>query len=111
MAVCKSVPGWIGGQPDVKWIKMAVAVIPMGWPSAVSLFECRQQHRHHPLEQSRITKVHVKSLVENADLGGAINELRPQTPVQIVTTFETREHNCLQRVDHLAGSYRQSGTT
>ena len=45
MAVRKQVPGARVGRPDLKWVRMAVAVIPMGWLSAVSLF----QHLHRRL--------------------------------------------------------------
>ncbi|CAK0894411.1 unnamed protein product [Prorocentrum cordatum] len=45
MALRKPVPGSLVGRPQLKWVKMAVAVIPMGWLSAVSLF----QHLHRRL--------------------------------------------------------------
>ncbi|CAK0855226.1 unnamed protein product [Prorocentrum cordatum] len=45
MALRKPVPGSLAGRPQLKWVKMAVAVIPMGWLSAVSLF----QHLHRRL--------------------------------------------------------------
>ncbi|CAK0812349.1 unnamed protein product [Prorocentrum cordatum] len=45
MALRKPVPGTLVGRPQLKWVKMAVAVIPMGWLSAVSLF----QHLHRRL--------------------------------------------------------------
>ncbi|CAK0842438.1 unnamed protein product [Prorocentrum cordatum] len=45
MALRKPVPGALVGRPQLKWVKMAVAVIPMGWLSAVSLF----QHLHRRL--------------------------------------------------------------
>ncbi|CAK0897785.1 unnamed protein product [Prorocentrum cordatum] len=45
MALRKPVPGSLVGRPQLMWVKMAVAVIPMGWLSAVSLF----QHLHRRL--------------------------------------------------------------
>ncbi|CAK0876192.1 unnamed protein product [Prorocentrum cordatum] len=44
-ALRKPVPGSLEGRPQLKWVKMAVAVTPMGWLSAVSLF----QHLHRRL--------------------------------------------------------------
>ncbi|CAK0794640.1 unnamed protein product, partial [Prorocentrum cordatum] len=45
MAVRKQMPGARVGRPDLKWACMSVAVIPMGWLSAVGLF----QHLHRRL--------------------------------------------------------------
>ena len=45
MAIRKAVPGARVGRPDRAWVKMCVCVIPMGWLSAVSLF----QHLHRRL--------------------------------------------------------------
>ena len=39
LAIRKPVPGRLAGRPDTEVIKLAVAVIPMGWVSAVSSFQ------------------------------------------------------------------------
>ena len=68
-----------------------------------------EQQRHHPLQQARITKIDMKSLIEQAKLRRITHQHRAQGPVKIIAAIDSCTANCSHRVQHPAGADWQTG--